>query len=112
MDDPYQGQARAPGPAVHPGLDCSRSTSRQVAYTPHSHADAPEGSASRQPRQYVQLQPQQGTAALPPVVQGHPPVLQGHTARAQDVRVQCEAADCQALLQVHTRSHDGYCSNS
>lgn len=103
MDNPYQSQARAPA-VVQPGLDHRRS--KQVAYTPLSHADAPEGSASRQPPQYVQLQPQQGTAALPPVLQGRPPVLQGHTARTQDVRVQCEAADCQALLQVHTRSHN------
>ena len=102
MDDPYHSQARVPA-AGQPGLG----NHSQAAYTPYSHAGAPEDTEARQQRQYDQLQPQQGTAPGPPVLQGHPPVLQGHTARAQDVRVQCEAADCQALLQVHTRCPDG-----
>lgn len=98
MADPYQGQARAPA-AVQPGLR-DASQSRQSAYAPYGHADVSEGIEPGQARQYVPLQ--QGTAAGPPVLQGHPPVLQGYTARTQDVRVQCEAPDCLALLQVHT----------
>ena len=102
MDDPYQRHARAPA-AVQFGLG-NLSQSRQAACAPYNHADVAEGTESRQARQYAQpqLQQQQGTATHPPVLQGRPPVLQGHTARTQDVRVQCEAVDCQALLQVHT----------
>ena len=104
MDDSYHSQARAPA-AGQAGLG-NHSQSRQAAYTPYSYAGAPEDIEARQ-RQYDQLGPQQGTAPGPPVLPGHPPVLHGYTARAQDVRVQCEAADCQALLQVHTRCPDG-----
>ena len=104
MADPYQGQARAPA-AVQPGLRKPASHSRPSAYVTYSHADVSEGIEPGQARQYAPFQ--QGTAAGPPVLQGHPPVLQGYTARTQDVRVQCEAPDCQALLQVHEWSHDG-----
>ena len=100
MDDPYQlqGHARAPA-AVQPGLG-DHSQSRQAACAAYIHANAAEGTEARQARQYAQLHSQQGTAT--PVLQGRPPMLQGQTARKQDVRVQCEATDCQALLQVHT----------
>ena len=101
MDNPYQGQTREPA-AVQPRVNEPRDLPqpRQGSYTPaYNHADPPGGTG---PQQHAAQhhQPQQGAAPYPPVLQGHPPVLQGHAARSQDVRVQCEAADCQALLQV------------
>ena len=90
IDDYYDVQARAPVQARLPE-EGDLSQPVQPSFTPDRYAQEP-----RVPRQYPPHQhpQQQGTAA-------HPPVLQGHSAKTQDVRVQCEAADCQALLQVH-----------
>ena len=90
--DPYHGQPRVPAPRLS-----ENSQRTQASYPTLRHAQAPENHGLRQyplhhEQQHHQLH--QGMAANAPVL------LQGHSARTQDVRVQCEAPDCQALLQV------------
>ncbi|DBA79431.1 TPA: hypothetical protein ACH3X2_000071 [Trebouxia sp. C0005] len=95
MMDPYQNQARAheQGLAEH-----GPSGQPPQAFTPPQHLDAADGRGEQQyaqrHEQHQQPQQQQHQALL--AVAGQLAVL----PKAQDVRVQCEASDCQSLLQV------------
>ncbi len=95
--DPYQSQARAheQGPAEH-----GPSGQPPQAFTALQRYDAADGRGEQQyaqrheQHQQPQQQQQQHQAVL--AVAGQLAVL----PKAQDVRVQCEAPDCQSLLQV------------
>ncbi len=95
--DPYQSQARAheQGPAEH-----GPSGQPSQAFTAPQRYDAADGRGEQQyaqrheQHQQPQQQQQQHQAFL--AVAGQLAVL----PKAQDVRVQCEAPDCQSLLQV------------
>ena len=88
--DPYQSQARAheQGPAEHgpPGQP-------PQAFTAPQRLDAAHG---RGEQQYAQRHEQHQQPQQHQAVAGQLAVL----PKAQDVRVQCEAPDCQSLLQV------------
>jgi len=95
MMDPYQSQARAheQGPAEH-----GPSGQPSQAFTASRRLDAADGRDeqhyAQRHEQHQQPQQQQHQAVL--AVAGQLAVL----PKAQDVRVQCEARDCQSLLQV------------
>ncbi|DBA75371.1 TPA: hypothetical protein ACH3X1_010638 [Trebouxia sp. C0004] len=93
MMDLYQSQARAheQGPAEH-----GPSGQPPHAFTAPRRLDAAGGHAEQQyaQRHAQHQQPQQLSSVL--AVAGQLAVL----PKAQDVRVQCEASDCQSLLQV------------
>ena len=94
--DPYQSQARAheQGPAEH-----GPSGQPPQAFTALQRCDAADGRGeqryAQRHEQHQQPQQQQQHQALLAVA-GQLAVL----PKAQDVRVQCEAPDCQSLLQV------------
>ncbi len=91
--DPYQSQARAheQGPVEH-----GPSGQPPQAFAAPQRLDAADGRGEQQyaQRHEQHQQPQQQQAFL--AVAGQLAVL----PKAQDVRVQCEAPDCQSLLQV------------